>query len=650
MHSTIAQTLKDRIFQPSDTSEMAGLYRSVFESMNQGFCIFQVLFDEHKRPMDYLFLETNPAFETHTGMKSVVGKRMRDLAPNHEQHWFDIYGKIALTGEPLRFVQEATQLDNRWFDLDAFRVGQPEERKVAVIFNDITERRRAETALRFTEAQRFALIEQSPIGMYLIDSEFRLLQINPKARPVFPNIEVTLGHDFRETMRTMWPSETSEEILARFQHTLQTGEPYFVHGFTKGRADTGKKEFYDWEIHRVTLPDGQYGVVCYFIDISDYVKAQQKIQESERRVRLVTDNAPLLISYMDSGMVHRFGNAVYRDWFGRDSANVSATELLGEEIYRHREPYLRKALAGEQLRFQGPMYRRGFGPRDAEITLVPDKEENGTICGVYIFVSDITERKRAEEEMSRIRDELAQKNLELEHRVEERTAKLRDTIGELEHFSYTITHDMRAPLRAMQAFGQILRDEYNSRLDEAGRDYLRRIVDAASRMDNLITDALNYSKVVRDEIPLEPIDPGALVRGIIESYPQFLPPQAGVELEGDFPFVLANKAGLTQCISNLLGNAVKFVEPGKLPNVRVWAEPRGDVARIWFEDNGIGIDPRQQQRVFVMFQRLNKQYEGTGVGLALVRKVVERMKGKVGFESEPGKGSRFWLELEKVSH
>jgi signal transduction histidine kinase len=245
-------------------------------------------------------------------------------------------------------------------------------------------------------------------------------------------------------------------------------------------------------------------------------------------------------------------------------------------------------------------------------------------------------------------DELANKNLELEERVQERTARLRDTIGELEHFSYTITHDMRAPLRAMQAFGQILREEYSSILDGAGRDYLRRIVDSASRMDSLITDALNYSKVVQDELPLEPINPGALLQGIVDSYPQFQPPRAEIEIAGEFPAVTGNKAGLTQCFSNLLDNAVKFVEPGKEPRVRVWAEPLENVIRLWFEDNGIGIDPEQQQRVFVMFQRLSKQYEGTGIGLALVRKVVERMKGRVGFESEPGTGSRFWVELQKA--
>lgn len=747
------------------------VYRGVLESMDQGFCIIEMLFDQCDRPIDYRFLEVNSAFENHTGLKSVVGKRVRELIPQNEQYWFDLYGKVALTGEPVRLVNETAQLDHRWFEVNAFRVGWPEERKVAIIFNDITERRRSEIALRNSEAQRFALIEHSPIGMYLVDSDFRLSLVNSKAGPVFRNIENHIGQDFVKVIRAIWPPQTAEEIVTRFRHTLKTGEPHFVTGFAEGRLDTGAQEYYDWEIHRVTLPDGRYGIVCYFIDISEHVLAKQRILEreallrtvtdearvglvlvsperrylyansaylimlrlpdaeiigrsiadilgpvydqvcprlnrafagervmyelryprdgeeqvyeviyqpridapqpcvvvvvveiterkktgaalfaSERRLRLVADNAPMLIGYLDCNLVYQFGNALFLEWYGRYPTNVPLRELLGDEVFRHREPYLCGALEGERVHFEGPMCLPQIGLRHAEVTLVPEKSADGEVCGVFAFISDITERKRAEQALRRMRDELANKNLELEQRVQERTAKLRDTIGELEHFSYTITHDMRAPLRALQAFGQILREEYDSQLDNAGRDYLHRIVDSASRMDSLITDALNYSKVVQEEFTLESVDVDALLRGMIDSYPQFQPPQAEIRIEGILPLVKGNKAGLTQCFSNLLGNAVKFVEAGKSPIVRIWAVSRDEMmVRLWVEDNGIGIDPEQQQRVFVMFQRLSKQYEGTGIGLALVRKVVERMKGKVGFESEPGQGSRFWVEFHRAA-
>jgi signal transduction histidine kinase len=164
-------------------------------------------------------------------------------------------------------------------------------------------------------------------------------------------------------------------------------------------------------------------------------------------------------------------------------------------------------------------------------------------------------------------------------------------------------------------------------------------------MDRLILDALSYSKAARTELMLEPVDPAPLLRGMIESYPQFQRPLAEIELADRFHRVVANEAGLTQCFSNLLSNAVKFVEPGVTPKVKVWSESRGKTVRIWVEDNGIGIPAEQQERVFNMFQRLDKRFDGTGVGLALVRKVVQRMHGSTGFESEVGKGTRFWIEL-----
>lgn len=249
-------------------------------------------------------------------------------------------------------------------------------------------------------------------------------------------------------------------------------------------------------------------------------------------------------------------------------------------------------------------------------------------------------------ECHRLRNELQRTNGQLDATVAARTAELRELVQDLEHFSYTITHDMRAPLRAMHGFAAMLAEECSGRLSADGKEYLRRIGTAAARMDRLITDALSYSGTVRQEFALEPMDLAPLLRGILDSYPNLQPPLARVEMAGDFPRVLGNEAALTQCFSNLLGNAVKFVEPGHVPRVTVRAERRGDWVRVWFEDDGIGIPEAMLGRVFGMFQRLSKNYEGTGIGLALVKKVAERLGGSVGVESELGRGSRFWLDLK----
>jgi len=264
---------------------------------------------------------------------------------------------------------------------------------------------------------------------------------------------------------------------------------------------------------------------------------------------------------------------------------------------------------------------------------------------IQFNMRDITERKQTERALREAKEKLADRAGELERLVAERTASLRSMVGELEAFSFSIAHDLRTPLRAMQSFASILAQECGDQIGANGKNYIHRITTAAARMDKLIHDVLNYSRIVRTDLPLTRVDVAKLLAGIVDSYPNLQSPSAEISLEGSFPPVLANEAALTQCISNLLGNAVKFVAPGVTPRVRVWAERRDDHIRLFFKDNGIGIEKDAHEKIFEIFQRLSRSYEGTGIGLAVVKKAVERMGGRVGLKSEPDKGSTFWLEL-----
>ncbi|HEX4342423.1 MAG TPA: HAMP domain-containing sensor histidine kinase [Verrucomicrobiae bacterium] len=253
-------------------------------------------------------------------------------------------------------------------------------------------------------------------------------------------------------------------------------------------------------------------------------------------------------------------------------------------------------------------------------------------------------------EQQRNHAELARSHETLEKRVEERTARLRELVAELEFFSYSIVHDMRAPLRSMQGFSSLLSEEYGPKLDKAGKDYLQRIASSAEHLDRLILEVLNYSKIVRSDVQLGAVNLDQLVREVIGMYPNLQAHQAHISIAGPLPMVWGNTATLTQAISNLLGNAVKFVTPGKVPKVHIHAEENGTWTRVWFEDNGIGVPEESRGRVFEMFQQLNHPgaYEGTGIGLAIVRKSIEQMGGTVGVESKRGGGSRFWVQLKKM--
>ncbi|MDB6123718.1 MAG: hypothetical protein JWQ71_2711 [Pedosphaera sp.] len=238
---------------------------------------------------------------------------------------------------------------------------------------------------------------------------------------------------------------------------------------------------------------------------------------------------------------------------------------------------------------------------------------------------------------------------DLEKRVAERTARLSETIAELEAFSYSISHDMRAPLRAMQGYSDYVMENYGEKIGPEGQQYLQRINRAGMRLDTLIQDILSYSRAARAQMDLHPVDLEKLLDDIIQQYPGFQPPQVEITIEKPLGSVIAHEASLTQVISNLLGNAIKFVQPGQTPRIKIRAEPRGDDLRLWFEDNGIGIASKDLNRIFAIFERVHAErtYEGTGIGLSIVRKAIERMGGQVGVESELGKGSKFWIQIKK---
>jgi PAS domain S-box-containing protein len=275
-------------------------------------------------------------------------------------------------------------------------------------------------------------------------------------------------------------------------------------------------------------------------------------------------------------------------------------------------------------------------------------DSNGQHTGYVGCVEDITERKVAEEELQQAQRELRSYVDTLETRVAERTANLEQTIHSLESFTYSIAHDLRSPLRAMQGFSAMLLEDYGPKMDEGGRDLAVRVVESARRMDRLIQDLLSYSYVTGKTLDITPVNVRPAIEMVLtELANEITAKGATVTLEGTLPEVLANATVIQQVFLNLINNAMKFVAPETKPVIRISAETTDSVVRFSVQDNGIGIAPEHHQRIFDVFQRLhsNRDYPGTGIGLAIVRKGVERMAGKVGVQSEIGKGTRFWVEL-----
>jgi PAS domain S-box-containing protein len=256
---------------------------------------------------------------------------------------------------------------------------------------------------------------------------------------------------------------------------------------------------------------------------------------------------------------------------------------------------------------------------------------------IYIFARDITPRKEAEAKVALL-------NQELEQRLNALTA----INSELEAFNYSIAHDLRTPLRSMSGFAKALLEDESANLSSLGLEYATRIARSANYMDNLLLDMLAYGRLAGAEIVPELFaldEPVSEVLGLVEK--EIRDRKVSVQVSSPLGPVFAHLPTFKQIVTNLISNSIKFVAPDRVPQVKIYTTREAGYTRLWIQDNGIGIASEHHEKIFGLFQRLhdNQTYPGTGIGLALVRKGAERMGGRVGVESDVGKGSRFWVEL-----
>jgi PAS domain S-box-containing protein len=266
--------------------ESEAKYRTLFESIDQGFCVIEVLFAENSKPVDYRFLEINPAFENQTGLINVQGKRMRELAPHHEAHWFEIYGNIALTGEPSRFENCAAAL-NRWYDVYAFRIGHPDERKVAVLFNDITDRKRIEDERKHVEQERDRFLAVGSDLQVITGSDGYF-------RWVSPTFERLLGWTAAEMMSQPWTEFVHpDDIPASELETasLFSGDETFEFE-NRYRHKDGSYRWLLWNAKPYPTEQTIYGAA---VDITERKQTEVALRESEERFRTLTATIPQLI-------------------------------------------------------------------------------------------------------------------------------------------------------------------------------------------------------------------------------------------------------------------------------------------------------------------------------------------------------------------
>ncbi len=289
---------------------------------------------------------------------------------------------------------------------------------------------------------------------------------------------------------------------------------------------------------------------------------------------------------------------------------------------------------------------RLIGPR-GNVTLLERPLRTTTLVSTLAAALRARRRQYEVKNLLGERDELL---ASLERRVAERTAKLEELNGELEAFSYSVSHDLRAPLRSLETYARILCDEFKDTLPEEGRHYADRIAKNAEKMDRLTRDVLTLARLTRTEMSLDPLDLDVVIADVVDQYPDIAAAHRHIEIQGPLGCALGHGPSLTQCFSNLLQNALKFIPEGRTPHIRVFSQTTDTAVLVSVQDNGIGIDPAHHRRIFGIFERASAaNVPGTGIGLAIAKKAVERMGGKIGLDSAIGTGARFWVQLTKCA-
>lgn len=579
----------------------------------------------------------------------VVEEESRPIVLQHIQTGStDAYEAKVRRRDGTRFLVE---LQARNFDYQGRTV-----RVVSV--HDITVRKRAEEELRRSEERmRLLMDEAKDYAILMLDTEGRVVGWNGGAQHL-------KGYESGEILGQHYSRFYLPEEAERNKPTLD-----LVKAAAEGRFDeegwrVRKDGSRFWANVVLTALHDKTGKLVGFSklvrDVTEQKHAREQLAASERFIRSALNALGSHIAILDSSGTILEVNRAWRD-FGvanhlqMDAYGVGANYLsICDQAHGQQEEYARAAAAGIRAVARGERdyfyleYACPSATEDLWFILRVSRFDGDNYVRLVVSHQNVTVMKQAQEALRKNEEKLGHYAQNLEIRVAERTAKLEESIRSLEGVLYHVAHDLRAPLRTMAAFTEMLVESAGGELDETGKDAAVRIVSAAKRMDQLILDLLEYGRLGHlrlsfGRVPLEKFVESVLGDLMVEIRAR----GAEVLVIKPLPTVWADPTVVRKILPPLVRNALTFVAPQVTPRIRIWGETRDGSVRLWIEDNGIGIDREHWGRIFRVFERLHRadEYPGTGIGLAIVSKGMERLGGSAGVESKPGEGSRFWLEF-----
>ena len=515
--------------------------------------------------------------------------------------------------------------------------GRPAGRRATNV--EITERKQSELKLQESEQRFRTIFDRAIDGIVIFSIEGEIIDVN--------DAFASMHGRTREEMRGMHLSELdvaeSAGLAPERMRRLLAGETLCVE--LEQLHQDGHVFLTEATGSLITL--GELPVILSFHrDISGRKQAEEALQhERELKAAIVDSTDDAIITKLLDGTVTSWNQAAEKllGYSAEEMVGQSVRTIIPSDHYAEEEEVLDRTRNGEQIKHYQTVRKAKDGHLvPISLTISPIRDKDGRIIGASKIARDITEIKEMEQAIQTL-------NRDLEHRVEIRTKQLEAAIQELGAFTYSVSHDLRAPLRHLTGFVELLNRQSNSGLDAKSRHYLEVISQSATKMGCLIDDLLSFSRMGRAEMMKDTVDLGRLTQEVREELSRDLPPGRGLHWRiGELPVVTGDQAMLRLVLVNLLSNAVKYSRHAEAPVIEVGAWlSEGREWTVCVRDNGAGFEMKYVDKLFGLFQRLHSstEYEGTGVGLANVQRIIARHGGRTWAEGELNKGAAFYFTL-----
>jgi PAS domain S-box-containing protein len=497
----------------------------------------------------------------------------------------------------------------------------------------------------------YALFTEAPAPIVILDGPDLVFElVNPAYQRIFPGREL-LGKPLLEAL----PEVAQTPVPTVLRQVYQTGETFVARELPLllARKEGEPLEEIYWTFTYQARRNGQgqvNGVLVFAYEVTDQVLARKGAEKNAQQLRLINDALPVLIGYLDKEEKYRFANRAYEPWFHQPAEALlgrPVREVMGEKAYQEVKGYIKRALAGERVDFEARMpYREDF-VKYTRVSFVPDIRQ-GEVVGFYSLVSDVTEQVEARQKIEQRElqaQALAKQLVAANEELAAANQQLTYINGDLDTFVYTASHDLKAPILNLEGLLKALERRLSPEIRQQVtiREIYQLLYSCVDRFKTTIHDLTEVARISKES--QEDVDFIALADVLeqvrLDLEPQIAQAQAELEVNLDCPLLHFSRKNLKSILSNLLSNALKYRSPNRDLVVKITCQTQGEYQVLTVEDNGLGMDMRQEEKIFALFKRLHNHVEGTGIGLYIVKKIIDNAGGKIEVESQLEAGSIF---------